>query len=171
MVFLGLENYCFLYKCCNSNPTLSASLPQARDPVPWRQLLSVNMSIAHGPALLLSAPFRKGGLTAPAQGAAAPPQNRLLCFPPEYSGGQAPSLRQPASRDKLTGEQKGLWVRATLKNISAAQVSRVSDEAVTGMASQPNLSSTLLHSFFLTNSLYTNLCHRACLPTATASDV
>ena len=169
MVFLGLENYYFLNKCCNSNPILSASLPQARDPVPWRQLLSVNTSIAHGPALLLSAPFRKGGLTAP--GAAAPPQNRLLCFPPEYSWDQAPSLGQPTSRDKVTGEQKGLWVRASLKNISAARVSRVSDEAVTGMASQPNLSSTRLPSFFLTNSLYTNLCHRACLPAATASDV
>ena len=98
----------FLNKCCNSNPILSASLPQARDPVPWRQLLSVNTSIAHGPAQLLSAPFRKGGLTAPAPGAAAPPQNRLLCFPPEYSSGQAPSLGQPTSRDNVTGEQKGL---------------------------------------------------------------
>lgn len=55
-------------------------------------------------------------------------------------------------------------VRATLRNISAARLQRVGRGCHwDGFTAQLTQSSTLPPSFFLTNSLYTHLCHGACL--------
>ena len=142
----------------------SASQPQVMDPEPRRLPLSVSKSTAHGPALLLRNPFRQGGLTAPTPGAAARTQNRLLCFPPEYSWGMPPSWGSPHPGTNWRVSAKVPEVRATLRNISAARLQRVGRGCHwDGFTAQLTQSSTLPPSFFLTNSLYTHLCHGACL--------
>lgn len=135
------------------------------DPEPWRLLLSVNMSIAHGPALLLRAPFRKGGLTAPTPGGTAWTQNRLLCFPPEYSWGMPPSWGSPHPGTNWQVAQRPLSQGNSEEHFSCTSLQRVRRGCHwDGFTAQLKQSSTLLPSFFLTNSFYTNLCHGACLP-------
>ena len=76
MVFLGLENYCSLNKCCHAKPTLPMSQPQVRSPVPSKRLFLSNMSAFY--ALPKSPPFRNEGLIAMATGARPPLRTALV---------------------------------------------------------------------------------------------
>ena len=163
MVFLGLENYYFLNQCCNSNPTLHHSHKS------WTQ--------GHGDCCSQSASPLRMGLPCCSE----PPSGKEDLL--HRRQGLQPGLRTASSvflqntaeacplpgAAHIQGQTDGWAQRPLSQGSSEEHFSCTSLQRVRrgchwdGFTAQLKQSSTLLPSFFLTNSLYTNLCHGACL--------
>ena len=137
MVFLGLENYYFLNQCCDSNPTLHHSHKS------WTQ--------SHGDCRSQSASPLRTGLPCCSETPSGKEDllHRRQGLQPGLRTASSVFLQNTAEACPLPGAahiqgQTDGWAQRPLKSgqlwgTFQLHVSSVSDEAVTGTVSRPNL--------------------------------